>query len=44
MPGSLVGVNPVYRPDIFGNPAVAADFGFVQSPDGAWHVRGDWRR
>jgi hypothetical protein len=44
MPGSLNGVNPAYHPDIFGNPAVAREYGFVQSPDGVWHVRGDWRR
>jgi hypothetical protein len=44
LPGSLDGVNPAYHPDIFGNPAVAAAYGFVQSRDGVWHVRGDWRR
>jgi hypothetical protein len=45
IPGSLDGVNPAYHPDIFGNPAVAAEYGFEQSRDGAWHVRGgDWRR
>lgn len=44
MPGSLDGVNPVHHPDIFGNPAVAWAYGFVQSPDGVWHVRSDWRR
>jgi hypothetical protein len=44
VPGSLDGVNPAYHRDIFGNPAVAAAYGFVQSRDGAWHVRGDWRR
>jgi hypothetical protein len=43
MPGSLVGVNPVYHPDIFGNPAVASAYGFVQSRDGTWHVRAEWR-
>ena len=43
MPGSLAGVNPAYHPDIFGNPAVASEYGFVQSPDGVWHVRSDWR-
>jgi hypothetical protein len=43
MPGSLAGVNPAYHPDIFGNPAVASAYGFVQSRDGAWHVRTDWR-
>jgi hypothetical protein len=43
IPGSLVGVNPVYHPDIFGNPAVAGAYGFVQSRDGVWHVRSDWR-
>jgi hypothetical protein len=44
IPGSLEGVNPAYHPDIFGNPAVAAEYGFVQSRDGVWHVRGDLRR
>jgi hypothetical protein len=45
VPGSLDGVNPAYHPDIFGNPAVAAAYGFEQSRDGVWHVRGgDWRR
>jgi hypothetical protein len=39
---SLVGVNPVYHPRIFGNPAVAArDYGFVQSRDGSWRVQGN---
>lgn len=37
-PCSLDGVNPVYHPEIFGNPASAREFGFVQSRDGAWHV------
>jgi hypothetical protein len=44
MPGSLDGVNPAYHPGIFGNPAVAYAYGFVQSRDGTWHVRADWRR
>jgi hypothetical protein len=43
VPGSLAGVNPVYHPDIFSNPAVASEYGFVQSRDGVWHVRADWR-
>ena len=43
MPGSLDGVNPAHHPDIFGNPAVASEYGFVQSRDGVWHVRSDWR-
>jgi hypothetical protein len=38
-PCSLDGVNPVYHPDIFGNPIIArAYYGFVQGRDGAWHV------
>ena len=38
-PCSLDGVNPVYHPGIFGNPAFArAVFGFVRSRGGAWHV------
>jgi hypothetical protein len=44
IPGSLAGVNPAYHPDIFGNPTVAAEYGFVQSRDGVWRVRSDWRR
>jgi hypothetical protein len=44
VPGSLDGVNPAYHPDIFGNPAIAAAYGFEQSRDGVWHVRGDLRR
>jgi len=44
MPGSLDGVNPVYHPGIFGNPVVARAYGFVQSRDGTWHVRADWRQ
>jgi hypothetical protein len=44
LPGSLDGVNPAYHPEIFGNPAAAAAYGFVQSRDGVWHVRSDWRR
>jgi uncharacterized membrane protein len=43
VPGSLDGVNPAYHPDIFGNPAVARSYGFVQSRDGAWHVWDDRR-
>jgi hypothetical protein len=39
MPCSLVGVNPAYHPNIFGNPAVAASYGFVRSRDGTWQVR-----
>jgi hypothetical protein len=39
MPCSLAGVNPVHHPDIFGNPAVAREYGFVQSRDGTWHVQ-----
>lgn len=37
-PCSLDGVNPVYHPDIFGNPNAARSFGFVRSRDGAWQV------
>ncbi|HEY4403582.1 MAG TPA: hypothetical protein VGN55_02925 [Xanthobacteraceae bacterium] len=43
MPGSLDGVNPVYHPGIFGNPAVAKAYGFVQLPDHTWHVRSIWQ-
>ena len=39
-PCSLEGVNPVYHPDIFGNPAFArAFYGFVQARDYTWHVQ-----
>ena len=39
-PCSLDGVNPVYRPEIFGNPAIArAYYGFVRSRDGTWYVQ-----
>ena len=41
---SLDGVNPVYHPDIFGNPAAARSFGFVQGPDRVWHVDSNCRR
>ena len=43
MPGSLDGVNPAYHPGIFGNPAVAKAYGFVQSRDHTWHVRSGWQ-
>ena len=39
LPCNLDGVNPVYHPEIFGNAAAAASFGFVRSADGTWHVR-----
>jgi hypothetical protein len=35
---SLDGVNPVYHPDISGNPAVAREYGFVKSRNGGWQV------
>jgi hypothetical protein len=35
---SLTGVNPALHPEIFGNPAVAASFGFVKGRDGTWQV------
>jgi hypothetical protein len=38
IPCSLDGVNPVYHPDIFGNPAAARSFGFYLGRDHAWHV------
>jgi hypothetical protein len=40
MPGSLDGVNPADHPGIFGNPAAARSYGFVQSQDGTWRVQG----
>ena len=44
LPCSLVGVNPVYHPEIFGNPAAARSYGFVQSPDRVWRVESNCRR
>ena len=44
IPCSLDGVNPVYHPGIFGNPAVAASYGFFRSPFGRWEVRPDCMR
>jgi hypothetical protein len=41
---SLDGINPAHHPEIFGNPAVAASYGFVRSPDGTWHVQPNCRR
>ena len=39
-PCSLDGVNPVYLPDIFGDPAIArASSGFVQGRDHTWYVQ-----
>jgi hypothetical protein len=38
IPCSLVGVNPVYHPRIFGDPAVARQYGFVKSRDNGWQV------
>jgi hypothetical protein len=36
---SLAGVNPIHHPEIFGNAADAASYGFVRSADGTWHVQ-----
>jgi hypothetical protein len=44
LPCSLVGVNPAYHPEIFGNAAAAASYGFVRSANGTWHVRPGCRR
>jgi len=44
VPCSLVGVNPVHHPEIFGNAAAAQSYGFVQGPDHTWRVRPDCRR
>jgi hypothetical protein len=44
-PCSLDGVNPVYHPYIFGNPAAAyAQYGFVRSRDGTWQVEPNCHR
>jgi len=38
-PCSLDGVNPVYHPDIFGNPAFARTYyGFILGRDHVWRV------
>jgi hypothetical protein len=39
MPGGLDGVNPAFHPGIFGNPAIAKTYGFIQLSDGTWHVQ-----
>ena len=44
LPCSLDGVNPVYHPEIFGNAAAAASYGFVRSANGTWQVRPGCRR
>jgi hypothetical protein len=45
VPCSLDGVNPVYHPSIFGNPAFAkARYGFVRGRDGSWHVEPNCRK
>jgi len=44
LPCNLDGVNPVYHPQIFGNPAVARSYGFVQGPDRVWRVASNCRR
>jgi hypothetical protein len=43
-PCSLLGINPAYHPEIFGNHAVAASYGFIRSRHGTWQVRPDCRR
>ena len=40
---SLSGVNPADHPEIFGNPATARSYGFVQS-NGSWSVAPGCRR
>jgi hypothetical protein len=44
LPCSLAGVNPAYHPEIFGNAAPAASYGFVRSPNRTWQVRPGCRR
>jgi hypothetical protein len=44
VPCSLAGVNPAYHPEVFANAATARSMGFVQSPDGVWHVAPGCRR
>ena len=38
VPCSLAGVNPAHHPEIFGDPAAARSYGFVQGPDLVWRV------
>ena len=38
VPCSLAGVNPAHHPEIFGDPAAARSYGFVQGPDRVWRV------
>ena len=44
VPCSLKAIHPAAHPEIFGSPAVAASYGFVQSRNGTWHVRPGCRR
>jgi hypothetical protein len=44
VPCSLKGINPAAHPEIFGNPAVAASYGFIRSRNGTWYVRPGCRR
>jgi hypothetical protein len=38
IPCRLDGINPVWHSEVFGNPAVARAYGFIQSKDGRWQV------
>jgi hypothetical protein len=44
VPCSLKAIHPAAHPEIFGNPAVAASYGFVRSRNGTWYVRPGCRR
>ena len=44
VPGSLDGVNPVYHPDIFGNPSAARAYGFVPLATQKRHPKSQHRR
>jgi hypothetical protein len=44
VPCSLDGINPVYHPAIFDNPAVARSYGFVKGQDGVWRVESNCRK
>ena len=44
VPCSLDGINPIYHRQIFGDPAVARSYGFVQGPDHVWRVASDCRK
>jgi hypothetical protein len=38
IPCSLAGVNPAFHPDIFSDPFLAREYGFIRSRNGTWQV------